>query len=131
MRARVLHLDSANKDNTDLGANLNINNKTFPEVDISYFFTPNIAAELILTYPQKQTVYSNSTELGSFKHLPPTLSLQYHLPMASFRPYVGLGVNLTMLSDVRFNNPAIGLKHTSLACRPRWAWTSRWAAAGC
>ena len=53
MRARAVNLDSANKDSTGLG--LSVNDKVIPEVDVSYFFTPNIAAELVLTVPQKHT----------------------------------------------------------------------------
>jgi outer membrane protein len=105
VRARAVHLDSANKDSTGLG--LSVNNKTLPEVDISYFFTPNIAAELILTYPQKHTLYSKGAKIGSLKHLPPTLSLQYHFaPNATFRPYVGAGLNYTRFSSVNFD-PAV------------------------
>jgi len=101
VRVRALHLDSANKDSTGLG--LSIDNKTFPEVDFSYFFTPNLAAELILTYPQKQTLSSNGSEIGSLKHLPPTLSAQYHFnPTGSFRPYIGAGINYTRFSSVKF-----------------------------
>ena len=55
---------------------LTVNNKWLPEVDISYFFTPNLAAELILTVPQKHTVYAGGTSIGSLKHLPPTLLLR-------------------------------------------------------
>jgi outer membrane protein len=112
VRARAVHLDSANKDSTGLG--LTINNKTIPEVDISLFFTPNLAAELILTYPQKQTVYSKGAEIGSFKHLPPTLTMQYHVTgLGGFRPYVGLGVNYTNITAVSILNGAVGLKHNS------------------
>ncbi|MCE4554054.1 OmpW/AlkL family protein [Roseateles cellulosilyticus] len=101
VRVRALNLHSANKDSTGLG--LSVNNKTFPEVDFSYFLTPNIAAELILTYPQKHTLYSNGAEIGSLKHLPPTLTLQYHfIPNGTFRPYVGAGVNYTNFSSVKF-----------------------------
>ena len=101
VRVRAVNLDSANKDSTGLG--LSVNNRTIPEVDISYFVTPNIAAELILTYPQKHKLYSGSTEIGSLKHLPPTLSLQYHFsPTATFRPYVGAGLNYTNFSAVNF-----------------------------
>jgi outer membrane protein len=116
VRVRALNLHSANKDSTGLG--LSINNKTFPEVDFSYFVTPNIAAELILTYPQKQTIYSNGSEIGSLKHLPPTLTLQYHFnPTGTVRPYVGAGVNYTNFSSVEFA-PAVaslkpGIKHNS------------------
>lgn len=112
VRARAVHLDSANKDSTGLG--LTINNKTIPEVDISYFFTPNLAAELILTYPQKQKVYSKGSQIGTFKHLPPTLTMQYHVTgINGFRPYVGVGVNYTNISDVHILGGAAGLKHNS------------------
>lgn len=101
IRARVVNLDAANKDST--GLNLSINNKVLPEVDITYFFTPHIAAELVLTYPQKQDVRSGGTKIGSFKHLPPTLTAQYHfLPEGGIRPYVGAGVNYTLISAVDF-----------------------------
>lgn len=99
VRARAVNLDMANKDSTGLG--LTVDNKTIPEVDVSYFFTPNIAAELILTVPQKQTVSSNGTSIGTFKHLPPTLLLQYHFTgLNGYKPYVGAGVNYTDISKV-------------------------------
>lgn len=114
VRTRAVHLDSVNKDHTDLGANLRINNKWLPELDVSYFFTPNIAAELVLTYPQRQTVYSNGTDIGRFKHLPPTLTAQYHFTeLPGFRPYLGVGVNYTNISSVKVLDGAANLKRSS------------------
>lgn len=104
VRGRALYLDSANKDNT--GLDLSVNNKTFPEVDITYFLSPNLALELVLTYPQKHDIRAAGTKIGTLKHLPPTLSVQYHFPMGSFRPYVGVGLNYTNFSKVDFD-PAI------------------------
>ncbi|MFG6446754.1 OmpW family protein [Roseateles sp. BYS180W] len=113
VRARAVHLDSANGNNAQLTNTLaslkagkaSINDKWLPEVDISYFFSPNLAAELILTYPQKQTLSIDGLgKVGSFKHLPPTLTLQYHfLPNQTFRPYVGAGLNFTHISSVKFD----------------------------
>ena len=102
VRARAVHLDSANKDSTGLG--LSINDKTMPEVDITYFFNKNIAAELILTVPQKHTLSAGGTQIGTLKHLPPSLLVQYHFDAASFKPYVGAGLNYTRFSSV--NLPA-------------------------
>jgi outer membrane protein len=65
VRVHALSLDSANKDST--GLDLTVNNKVFPEVDISCFFTPNVAAELVLTCPQKHTVKAGGNELGDIK----------------------------------------------------------------
>ena len=114
VRGRAVHLASANKDDTGLG--LTINDKWLPELDISYFFAPNFAVELILTYPQKQTVHSSvlDKDLGTFKHLPPTLTAQYHFTsIPGFRPYVGAGLNYTNISDVKILDGAVGLKHNS------------------
>jgi len=81
---------------------IHLENKMVPEVDISYFFTKNIAAELILTYPQKHTVSVVGVgDVGSLKELPPALTLQYHfMPDAQFRPYLGAGFNYTTFSSV-------------------------------
>ena len=99
VRARAVHLDSANKDSTPLG--LTVNNKTMPEVDVTYFFNKNIAAELILTIPQKHTVSAAGVAIGSLKHLPPSLLLQYHFEAPGFKPYVGAGLNYTRFSSVK------------------------------
>lgn len=111
VRGRVVRIDT-NNDSDPIAAaaipqdGIDISNKTIPEVDFTYFFSKNLAAELILTYPQKHDVEITASAVGafkagSFKHLPPTLTLQYHfLPDGQFRPYVGAGVNYTRLSDV-------------------------------
>lgn len=105
VRVRAVDLESANKDSTNL--DLSINNKVIPEVDISYFFTPEIATELVLTYPQKQTIRSAGVDIGTLKHLPPTLTVQYHFTkLGAFKPYLGAGVNYTRFSSVHFD-PAV------------------------
>ena len=54
-----------------------------------------------MTYPQKHKVMINGAEAGSLKHLPPTLTAQYHfLPTGQIRPYVGAGVNYTNITAV-------------------------------
>jgi outer membrane protein len=120
VRLRAVQIDPANKSDAipslAVPANaITINDKTIPEVDISYFFTPHIAAELVLTVPQKQTVtvqqsaLGGPVDIGTFKHLPPTLMLQYHfMPDAVLRPYVGAGVNYTRISSVNLAVPGVG-----------------------
>ena len=99
IRLRSVHLDSVNKDTTPLG--LSIDNKSFATIDFSYFFNKNLAAELSLTSDQKQRVYANGTDIGSFKHLPPTLLLQYHFTdFDGFKPYVGGGIAYSHFSSV-------------------------------
>lgn len=120
VRLRAVNLTAANKSDP-VGAlaipsdAIQINNKAFPELDVSYFFTPHIAAELILTYPQQQDVtvmqsaLGGPTKIGDFRHLPPILTLQYHFtPESRFKPYVGAGINYTRISSVNLQVPGVG-----------------------
>lgn len=84
-----------------IGGDAQISNQIVPELDISYFFTENIAAELILaTTPHDVSAIGTTlgdVDLGDVWLLPPTITLQYHFsPRASFRPYVGAGLNYTI-----------------------------------
>lgn len=115
VRLRAVNLDSSNGGSTTPNLALSINDKVIPELDISYFFTPNFAAELVLTYPQKHDLSSHGQKIGTLKHLPPTLSAQYHfMPAATFRPYVGIGVNYTDFSSVNFDPAVAAALHPSI-----------------
>ncbi|MFC5045510.1 OmpW family protein [Aquimarina hainanensis] len=87
-----------------IGGNVDISTSVIPEVDITYFFTKNIAAELILG-TTKHNVEAISTapgdiDLGHVWLLPPTLTLQYHFTELVVKPYVGAGVNYTIFYGV-------------------------------
>ncbi|SDH49762.1 MULTISPECIES: OmpW family protein [unclassified Duganella] len=119
VRVRAVNIDPADKSDpvggTGASDRIHVKDKTIPEVDITYFFTKNIATELILTYPQKHDVTLDGAKIGSLKHLPPTLTLQYHfLPDATVRPYVGAGVNWTTFSKVKLLDGAASLEHDSI-----------------
>ncbi|RWX79137.1 OmpW family protein [Neorhizobium lilium] len=81
------------------GSDLSYSDTVVPELDISYYFTDNIAAELILG-----TTYANIKEdgvlgipVGKTWLLPPTVTLQYHFTdFGAFKPYVGAGVNYSL-----------------------------------
>lgn len=118
VRARAVHIGPDNKSTPLAGVGapdrIEVANKTIPELDITYFFAPHLAAELILTYPQKHKVRLDGEEIGSFKHLPPTLSAQYHFaPGAAINPYLGVGVNYTRISKVRLLGGAGDLENDS------------------
>lgn len=119
VRVRAVHIDPADKSDpvggTGASDRLHVSDKWIPDVDISYFFTPNWAAELVLTYSQKHTVTLDGASIGTFKHLPPTLTAQYHfLPGKVFNPYVGAGINYTLISKVNLLNNGARLEHDSV-----------------
>ncbi|MBL8791614.1 MAG: OmpW family protein [Rhizobiales bacterium] len=90
-------------ESTDLnaaGADASISDAVVPELDISYFLTKNIAAELILA-TTNHDVHGEGTistaDLGDVWLLPPTLTAQYHFNLTdSIKPYVGAGINYTL-----------------------------------
>lgn len=96
----VITNDSGSVDGV-AGSDLSYSDSVIPELDISYYFTDNIAAELILgtTYAN---IYGEGTlasvgKVGKTWVLPPTLTLQYHFTdFGAFKPYVGAGLNYTM-----------------------------------
>ncbi|KQO75763.1 hypothetical protein ASF29_11215 [Rhizobium sp. Leaf262] len=82
------------------GTGLAYSDTVIPELDISYFFTDNIAAELILgtTFAKINTTGAlGEIDVGKTWLLPPTLTLQYHFTnFGAFKPYVGAGVNYSL-----------------------------------
>ncbi len=96
---------------TSTVADLNVKakNQVIPEFDVSYFFTKNIAAELVLTWPQQVNITAGpgNTNIGKVSALPPSLLAQYHFTdLGAFKPYVGLGVNYTIFGN-RANFPGL------------------------
>ncbi len=86
-------------------AQLQVDNNTIPEIDFSYYFTKNIAAELILAIGTRHDVNVSSAglvakALGSVNLLPPTLTGQWHfMPDQTFDPYVGAGLAYVRAMD--------------------------------
>ena len=105
-----------------LPGTVDISDQYVPELDITYFFTKNIAAELILgvtPHDVKATgvtvpgVLDDATvDLGDVWLLPPTLTLQYHFDTgSSFKPYVGAGVNATFFFNEDEGPVADGIEY--------------------
>jgi outer membrane protein len=81
----------------NIGGDADVGDAVTPEVDITYFLTDHVAAELIAATAQHQVDYTGNVNLGDTWILPPTVTLQYHFtPDNAFSPYVGAGVNYSL-----------------------------------
>lgn len=109
-----------------IGGDVAISNAIVPELDFTYFFTENFAAELILGTAKHDvnTVGSDisavggptsfDVDLGSVMLLPPTLTAQYHffpLREKKFKPYIGAGVNYTIFYNVKEGDVVKGIEY--------------------
>jgi outer membrane protein len=116
-RLRVIDVSPQNSTTSTLSAlDVHAKSDTVPELDFTYMITNNIGAELILG-TSRHEVDAGSTDLGKVSVLPPTLTLQYHFtPQATFRPYVGAGLNYTRFYDNELNagvNTPLSVKSNS------------------
>ncbi len=117
----VLPQAGASLSGAPAGYGVAITNSGVPELDITYFFTKNIAAELILGVTPHEVKGKGSIaafgDIVSTVALPPTLTLQYHFTdFGAFKPYVGVGVNYTIYFDTTVKNP--GAAPASI--KPSW-----------
>jgi OOP family OmpA-OmpF porin len=84
------------------GTTLQVDEDTQLTFDVTYMFRRHWGAELLASNVWNHGLFvrtpTGTAPLGEVEHLPPTLSLQYHFnPDGRFRPYVGLGLNYTLL----------------------------------
>ena len=82
---------------------LEIDDRVVPELDITYFLTNNIALELVLALSKHDVTGEGGlagVNVGDFYIIPPHLMLQYHFNVGNgFKPYVGVGVNYSIIFD--------------------------------
>lgn len=99
VRAGITNLDPDDDGGNLNGANLDVTVKSSASISLegTYMITNNIGVELLASYPFEHDVQlENAGNIGDTKHLPPTVSLQWHFTQfGAFKPYVGVGVNYT------------------------------------
>ncbi len=89
-------------DNAKIGAaKVQVKDDTQLGLTGTYMITSHVGVELLAATPFKHTVELDGNKIGTTKHLPPTVSVQYY-PMDSssaLQPYVGAGLNMTFFFD--------------------------------
>ena len=124
IRGRMLAvIPQSDADITVIGGDTQLSNSYVPELDLTWFFTKNIAVEAIAAISPHDVEATGTSlgtvDLGSVWLLPPTVLLQYHHPMDNgFKPYVGAGVNYTVF----FNEDAPGGTVTNIDYENSFGW---------
>ncbi|WP_376696417.1 OmpW/AlkL family protein [Wenzhouxiangella sp. EGI_FJ10305] len=103
---------------------IDVDENTRPIINVTYMASDHLGVELLAAWPFNHSVEGDGAlaglgKLGSTKHLPPTLSLQYHFrPDQTFRPYAGVGLNYTKFFDEKttdsLHQGIIGTSNTAL-----------------
>jgi outer membrane protein len=87
-----------------IGGDVSISDEYVPSLQIEYFFSDAISAELLCCIARHDVTAVGTAlgdvNLGKISHFPPTLTLKYHFNTEEkFQPYVGAGVNYTLFFD--------------------------------
>lgn len=89
---------------------LEVDSDVKPTLALSYFLSDHIAAQVLAAWPFEHDYDLNGANSGSLKHLPPTVTFQYHFnPTGPFNFYVGAGVNYTFIYDEEIAIPGADL----------------------
>jgi outer membrane protein len=95
-RVRVLYVAPSPYffDNVN-GVEVDISSSFAPGIDVSYFFSRKMSAELMFTTSTHDVEIKDGADLGNISLLSPTLSLQHHFYLNKFKPYLGAGLSYT------------------------------------
>jgi len=87
------------------GTPLRVDGNARPTLTFEYFIADNIGIEVLAATPFEHDIQLRGTgNVGKTKHLPPTVSLQYHFTNnSSMTPFIGAGINYTTFWDDRLN----------------------------
>lgn len=82
---------------------VNISDEVVPSLQIEYFFSDNISAELLCCVATHDvTAAGGAIDLGEVTHFPPTVTLKYRwTDFGRFEPYIGAGCELHLVHRQR------------------------------
>lgn len=96
---------------TTLAGGLRADDNARPTLTFEYFVADNVGIEVLAAWPFEHDIELQGVgKVGKTKHLPPTVSLQYHFTNKStMTPFVGLGINYTTFWDDEGTGPLAGV----------------------
>lgn len=75
---------------------IEVDSNVRPTITAEYFVRNNLGIEVLAAWPFEHDINVKGVgRVGSTKHLPPTVSLQYHFGQGTVKPFVGAGINYT------------------------------------
>lgn len=115
---------------TSAGA-ITVDDRAGASFNIEYRLSQHLRVDLLASLPFHHDIRLDGGQIGSTRHLPPTLTLQWH-PRTGARidPFMGIGLNYTLFFEESLDIPAsleledsVGLAGrvgVDYHCSPRW-----------
>jgi len=101
LRVGASNVDPDDPNGSILGLDIVVDDAWGMTFNGEWMWKKNWGVEVLAAYPYEHDIKVDGLgRVGSVKHLPPTLSLNYHfLPDTTFDVYVGAGLNFTLFFD--------------------------------
>lgn len=102
VRAGIVNVTPDTNDSNVAGGALNLDVDSNAQIGLTatYFVTPTIGVQLLAATPFKHDIQAGTAEIGSTRHLPPTVTVQWYPKVSDkIHPYVGAGVNHTFFFE--------------------------------
>ncbi|MDR4307191.1 OmpW family protein [Chelatococcus sambhunathii] len=114
VRGRVIGVLPHSSAKLNIPGRAHISDDVMPEVDLSYFFTPNLAVEVICCASKHKITGRGALaglKIGDTWVIPATVTAQYHFTnFGAFKPYVGVGLNYSIYFNEDSGPGLSGLK---------------------
>ena len=106
------HQVNPKSDNGSLAGNtldVEVGSDIKPTITAEYFVADHLGIEVLASWPFEHAIAINGLgTVGSTKHLPPTVSLQYHFGQGKVTPFLGAGVNFTVFGSEQTSGALAG-----------------------
>lgn len=90
---------------------IEVDSNVRPTITAEYFVRDNLGIEVLAAWPFEHDINVKGVgRVGSTKHLPPTVSLQYHFGQGTVKPFIGAGVNYTRFFSTETTGALSGTK---------------------
>lgn len=107
VRGRIAGVFPEDSARYNVPVSTHVSDQFIPELDLSYFFTNNIAAETICCITKHEVSLSGGPALGDAWLIPLSVMAQYHFHLGGgVKPYIGAGPALVLVTANSRKGPA-------------------------
>ena len=113
VRLGAHNIDPAGGTSHTAAGDIKVDSKFGPTLNLDYRICRNLTLDVLGALPYTHDIRLNGNVVGSTRHLPPTLTLQYHpLADSAVDPFVGVGVNRTFFFNESLPGANLQLSNT-------------------
>lgn len=110
VRGGIAHVSPTNDASVTDAGSIEVGDGTNLGLNLRYAFAPQWSIDILGALPFEHDISVNGNEVGSTKHLPPTVSALYHFDIpGALDLFIGGGLNYTFFMDEQLDGADLSL----------------------